>query len=148
MSTMLSTVSSDHLVVTTVTAHRERDLQDVVATLHQHQDTLHFLPFVFHAQAAFHLLHQLVLGDLTGAMEEVLHHVEEAGVLRSRHVLELVGYVVQAADLQERRGAGLHELGELAGRREDTFRHGLEVKHRGEIGCVGALGETDRGLSA
>lgn len=101
MSTVLSTVSSDHLVVTTVAAHWERDLQDVVAALHQHQDTLHFLPLVFHAHSPFHLLHQLVLGDLTGAVEEVLHHVEEARVLSSRHVLELVGYLVQTADLQE-----------------------------------------------
>lgn len=94
VDTVLGTVSLDELVVAGITAHGEGHLQDVVAALHQHQDSLHLALLLLLGQLALHLVDQLVLGDLAGPVEEVLDHVEELGVGGSAHILQPVGDLV------------------------------------------------------
>lgn len=94
VDTVLGTVSLDELVVAGITAHGEGHLQDVVAALHQHQDSLHLALLLLLGQLALHLVDQLVLGDLAGPMEEVLDHVEELGIGGSAHILQPVGDLV------------------------------------------------------
>lgn len=64
VDTVLGTVSLDELVVAGVTAHGEGHLQDVVAALHQHEDSLDLALLLVLGQLALHLLDQLVLGHL------------------------------------------------------------------------------------
>lgn len=75
---MLGAVAGDHLVVARISAQREGNLDDVVAWLHQHQDALDPLALLLQGDASLHVFDHLLLADLTGAVEEVLDHVEEA----------------------------------------------------------------------
>lgn len=93
MRAVLRAVAGDHLVVAGVAAQREADLDDVVAALHQHQDTLHLLLALLQA-GALDVFDQLVLGDLAAAMEEVLDHVEEARILGGGHIGQPLGDLV------------------------------------------------------
>lgn len=100
---MLRAVSADHLIISGVAAQRELDLDDVVARLHQVQDTADLLLLLLDGDPRLHVLDQLVLNDLARPVEEVFHHVEEARVGAGRHLLEpvrdlMVG-VVPAADV-------------------------------------------------
>ena len=90
MDTVLGTVALDELVVASVTAHWEGDLQDVVAALHQHEDSLDLTLLLLLGQLALHLFDQLVLGHLAGTVEEVLHHVEELGIRSGADILQPV----------------------------------------------------------
>lgn len=85
---MLGTVTLDQLVVASVTADGEGHLQDVVAVLHQHQDSLHLTLLLLLRQLALHLLDQLVLGHLAGTVKEVLDHVEELRVHGTADILQ------------------------------------------------------------
>lgn len=92
--TVLRPVALDELVVAGVTAHGEGDLQNVVAALHQHEDSLHLALLLLLGQLALHLVHQLVLSHLARAVEEVLDHVEELGVRGGADILEPGGWRV------------------------------------------------------
>jgi hypothetical protein len=71
MGRVLSAVSVDDFVDTVVTSEWEVDLEDVVAGLHQRQDSLDFLTLLLDGDFFLHLGDERVLDNLTTAMEEV-----------------------------------------------------------------------------
>jgi len=135
---VLSAVPGDHLVVAGVAPEREHGLEDVVAGLHQHQDTLDLLLALLDRDAGplADILDQLVLDDLAGAVKEVLHHVEEPRVRRVGHVLEalrdLVVGVAAAGDRQcDSRQRALHISVTRRLLQSDRPREAPQVKHVG-----------------
>lgn len=88
MGGVLGPVALDHLVVPGVPAQRELYLDDVVAGLHEHEDSLDLLLLLVDGDASLHVVHELLLDDLAGPVEEVLDHVEELGIAGGRDVLE------------------------------------------------------------
>lgn len=145
---VLGPVAGDHLVVAGISAQRERDLDDVVAGLHQHQDSLDLLALLLDRRLALHVLDHLLLADLAGPVEEQLDHVEEARVGGRGHILQPVRNLVlggvAALGLGLATGAGgsgrrngLDQRGHLLleGR---TLRDRLQVEHfEGDL-CRGA----------
>lgn len=84
---MLSAVAENHFVIARVTTQRELDLEDVVAWLHQLQDTGNLLFLLLDGDPGFHVLNELVFDNLAGSVEEVLDHVEEPRVPARRDIL-------------------------------------------------------------
>lgn len=84
---VLGTVAGNHFVVASITTQWECNLDDVVAGLHKHQNTLHLLLLLVQRHLALHVFDEAILGNLTTAMEEVLDHVKETWILGSWHVL-------------------------------------------------------------
>lgn len=68
---MLGSVTSDDFVDAVVAAQREVDLEDVVAGLHQSQDSLHLLSLLIERCLLLHVLDERVLHDLTSSVEEI-----------------------------------------------------------------------------
>lgn len=73
---MLSTVAGDDLVDPAVSTQREVDLQNVVAGLHQSQNTLNFFALFFDGGSLLHVFDKRVLDDLTSAVEEIFDLVD------------------------------------------------------------------------
>lgn len=92
MRGMLRSISGYHFVVARVALQGEGRLEDVVAGLHEHEDSLDLLFALLDALARpfSDIFDELVLDDLTGPVEEVLHHVEELGVFCGRYILQFV----------------------------------------------------------
>lgn len=84
---VLGTVAGNHLVVASITTQWECNLDDMVTGLHKHQNTLHLLLLLVQRSLALHLLDEAILRDLTTAVEEILDHVKETGILGSWHIL-------------------------------------------------------------
>lgn len=137
MSGVLSTIASDHFVVARVASHRKRSLENVVARLHQHQDTLDFLLALLYGQPRplADILDQLLLDDLAGAVEEVLHHVEELGIRRRGHVFQplrdlVVGVAARVRLHGSRQDAHQHTSQNIVARRLlQSYRRTRETTH-------------------
>lgn len=94
MSAVLSSVTLDDFIFPGVSPQGESDLENVIALFHESQDTSHLLLAVLQGHpgaAALDVLDELVLHDLAGSVEEVLHHVEETGISRIGHGLQPIG---------------------------------------------------------
>lgn len=135
MSGVLRTVASDHFVDTGVASKRERSLENVIARLHQHQDTLDLLLTLLDGGTGPlpDVLHQLVLDDLAGTMEEVLHHVEESGIRCLGDVLQAIRDLV----------VGVTATGQRCRRMRDSRRDARQHQLRRVV--AGYLFQGDRG---
>lgn len=106
---VLGAIAGDDLVNAVVSAQWEVDFQDVVAWLHQTEDSLDFLALFFQSWALLHVLDQRILNDLATAVKEVFnldfekidnqtedsrlflskpYHVKEQRILGARDVLQ------------------------------------------------------------
>lgn len=71
MGRVLSAITSDDFVNAVVTSEREVDLDDVVAGLHETQNSLHLFTFLFERGALLHVFDERVLDDLAPTVKEI-----------------------------------------------------------------------------
>ena len=102
--TVLCSVPRDHLEVPVVPLQGEVDLQNVGAWLNQLENTSAFLFFQLprYSLVLHVLVNKFILHQDTGFVEEKLHHLKKARVLRGGDVLQPVGDLPRAG--HSRRG--------------------------------------------
>lgn len=71
MSRVLSTIASNNLVDAIVTSQWEVDLDDVIAGLHELENSLDFVALLLDGGALLHVGDERVFDDLAATMEEV-----------------------------------------------------------------------------
>lgn len=121
MGTVLRSVSPDDLIISVIPLDGEANLDDMIALLHHGEDAPDFgLPRLQVQPASLHVLqivHQLVLHDDAGPVEEVLDHVEEFGVSMRGNILQAIGNLVLRITpvLKHDSGRGDSQLQEVVG---------------------------------
>lgn len=104
MTAVLRSVALDDFIFAVVATNRESDLDDVIALLHQRENTLDFRFALSERQAGAlyvgEIVDELVLDEHACAVEEVLDHVEETWIGAGGHILQPVwDYMVSVTTL-------------------------------------------------
>lgn len=84
MCAMLCTIARNHFIVTGIATQWKRNLNDVVASLHQHQNSLHGLLALLQT-VALNGFDQFVFGNLAAPMEEIFDHIEETWICQNEN---------------------------------------------------------------
>lgn len=70
---VLGSVALNYLVDSVIAAQREVNLENVIAWLHQSQDSLDFLALLLLCGSLFHVFDERILNNLTSAVEEIFN---------------------------------------------------------------------------